>query len=109
MISGIGNHFIADIGRGSTAVVAYQHPELGLGRASALTFQMRLMEAITGGLITDHRRAVESYARLRVSTPLAEIGPGTLELRFDDGINTMEFDENNNLTNIKGSVGGQPR
>jgi hypothetical protein len=107
MISGISNHFIADIGRGSTAVVAYRHPELALGRASALTFQMRLMEAITGGLITDHRRAVESYARLRVSTPLSVIDPRTLELRFDDGVNRVEFDDNNNLTNINGSIGAR--
>jgi hypothetical protein len=107
MISGMSNHFIADAGSGSTAVALYQHPELGLGRASALTFQFRLMEAMTGGLITDHRRAVESYARLRLSTLPSEIQPNTLELRFDDGVIKVEFDENNRLSNLKASLGGQ--
>lgn len=107
MISGISNHFISDIGGGSTAVVAYQHPELELGRASALTFQFRLMEAMSGGLITDHRRAVESFARLRLSTLPSEIEPRILELRFDDGVIKVGFDENNRLSNLEASLGGQ--
>lgn len=85
----------------------YQHPELELGRASALTFQFRLMEAMAGGLITDHRRAVESYARLRLSTLPSEIEPNILELRFDDGVIKVEFDEDNRVSNLEVSLGGQ--
>jgi hypothetical protein len=47
MFSGMSNHFIADGGRGLSAVTLYQHPQLELGRASAMTFQFRLMEATT--------------------------------------------------------------
>jgi hypothetical protein len=65
------------------------------------------MEAMTGGLITDHRRAVESYARLRLSTLPSEIEPNILALRFDDGVIKVEFDQNNRLSNLEASLGGQ--
>lgn len=63
VITGRPNHYTADIGRGSMAVVTYNHGSLQLEPPSALTFQLRLMEGIAGLMIKDHRRAVESYAR----------------------------------------------
>lgn len=106
-IGGLANHFIADIGGGSMALVAYEHPELALGSPSALTFQSYLMEAVSGGLVTDHRRAVESYARIRLSTPVSPIDEQTLELHFDDGIAKIKFDDENRLSDFSASLGGQ--
>jgi hypothetical protein len=77
------------------AVVAYHHGSLELGPPSALTFQMRLMEAVAGGMIEDHRRAVESYARFRLQTPVTEPSPGTLEVtcfaKPDNVTNTVVY------------------
>ncbi|MGF4045197.1 DUF6882 domain-containing protein [Paenarthrobacter nitroguajacolicus] len=106
MITGKANHFTSDIGGGSMAVVAYNNGHLELGPPSALTFQMRLMEAVTGGMIEDHRRAVESYARFRLQTPVTEPSPGTVEVTFDDGRATIAFDENNRLTTMNASLTG---
>lgn len=73
-ISGMANHFIADIGGGSMAIVAYQHSALELAPPSALTFQSHLMEAVSGGLVTDHRRAVESYNAAPAQPPVSGFG-----------------------------------
>ncbi|MBT2587612.1 DUF6882 domain-containing protein [Arthrobacter sp. ISL-95] len=108
MITGRANHFTSNIGRGSMAVVAYNHGSLELGPPSALTFQMRFMEAVAAGMIEDHRRAVESYARFRLQTPVTEPSPGTLEVTFDDGQATIAFDENNRLTTMNASLTGLP-
>lgn len=105
MVTGKPNHFTTDIGRGSMAVVAYNHGNLVLGAPSALTFQMRLMEAVAGGMIENHRRAVESYARFRLRTPVTEPTPGTLEVTFDDGQATISFDGNNRMTTMDASLG----
>ncbi|AFR27833.1 hypothetical protein ARUE_c09100 [Arthrobacter sp. Rue61a] len=56
---------------------------------------MRLMEAVAGGMIEDHRRAVESYARFRLQTPVTEPSPGTLEVtcfaKPDNVTNTVVY------------------
>ncbi|MFK0006987.1 DUF6882 domain-containing protein [Paenarthrobacter sp. NPDC090520] len=106
LITGRPNHFTADIGRGSMAVVTYNHDSLQLGPASALTFQMRLMEGISGLMIEDHRRAVESYARFRLGRPVTDVSPGVVELTFDDGKVTIDFDEANRVANLHASLGG---
>ncbi|GAC1600635.1 MAG: hypothetical protein NVS3B6_10590 [Pseudarthrobacter sp.] len=102
MMTGLPNHVVVDIGQGSTAVVAYQHPELQLGSPSALTFQFRLTEAMAGGLIADHRRAVDSYSRLR-AVPATAVNDRTVRLEFEDGFAQIQFDDRGQAADISGN------
>ncbi|GMA32005.1 DUF6882 domain-containing protein [Litorihabitans aurantiacus] len=58
-----------------------------------------ISEALASGVLTDHRRAVSSYATLR------DLGWDGSHLVLPDGALTITFDDAGRITNMQGSTG----
>ncbi|GLZ14101.1 hypothetical protein Acsp04_43360 [Actinomadura sp. NBRC 104425] len=92
VVSGVWTYYHADVGRGTRAAFLIEHPEFQLPPPEFPRVIRILQQAVTEAPLTDHRRAIHSYARLRglgaAFTPdhsgLTITGPGfTIEAAFD--------------------------
>lgn len=88
---------------GPRAVFLLEHPSFRLPEATPLQVVSVIRQAVSGDpSITDHRRAVHSYARLRGLAPEFAADGRTLTLRtFGIG---PDFDELNRFTRIGGTL-----
>lgn len=91
------------VGGGTRAAFLLEHPGFRLPEATPLHVISVIQQAISGApSITDHRRAVYSYARLRGLDPEFAADGRSLTLRTF-GIE-LEFDELNRVTGIEGTL-----
>ncbi|GAA1074863.1 hypothetical protein GCM10009642_07840 [Nocardiopsis metallicus] len=91
------------VGGGTRAAFLLEHPSFLLAEATPMHAVSLIQQAVSGvPYITDHRRAVYSYGRLRGLDPEFSADGRTLALKAL-GIG-LEFDELNRLTRIEGSL-----
>lgn len=91
------------VGGGTRAAFLLEHPSFLLPAATPMHVISLIQQAVSGvPSITDHRRAVYSYGRLRGLDPEFSADGRTLTLKaFGIG---LEFDELNRLARIEGSL-----
>ena len=100
-LTGVYSHYSGPVAGGTRALLLMEHPAFVLPaptRASALG---AVGDALAGGLVVDHRHAVQSYARVRgvAVRPLAD---DLLELSLADGPGLVGFDHLGRVSRLDG-------
>ena len=106
VITGRWTAYSCAVGPGSRAYFLVEAPELLLPAPSTPRFTRVIGEALTNGLVRDHRRALLSYARLRQLPTTVDPAGTRVDLRLPDGQLTVTLDEAGRISNMSARTPG---
>ncbi|WP_087095769.1 DUF6882 domain-containing protein [Nocardiopsis sp. JB363] len=94
-----------EAGGGTRVSFIIEHPDLRLPRATPMRVMRILQEGVAGLRLSDHKRAVYTYARLRGLSPrFTDADRRTLSLTAPDLGVEVGFDDLNRVVKIGGTV-----
>lgn len=105
VITGHWTSYSGAAGPGTQAYFLIDAPPLALPAPSSPRFLRLVSEALSAGLVRDHRRALASYTRLRGLQTAATDGGATVHVRLPDGDAAVTFDHAGRITNLSGRAG----
>jgi hypothetical protein len=103
LVNGGLPHYTAAVGGSTIVALVVDEPRAALPPPSGVTAATVISEALAGGAVVDHRRALAAYAELR-GLGLETAGPDTV-LVAPDGRLTVRFDEVGRITGLTGDFG----
>lgn len=102
LVNGGFPHYTVEVGAGTIVAFLVEDPSAALPAPSTATAVTVISEALRGGGVQDHRRALAAYAELR-GLGLEQAGRDA-ELVGPDGRATVVFDELGRITSIDGTL-----
>lgn len=105
LLTGRWFSYNGDTGGGTRLSFILEHPELRLPAATSTRVVRILGEGVAGLRLSDPKRAVYTYARLRGLSPrFTDVGRRTLSLTAPGIDLDVEFDESNRVIRIEGGL-----
>jgi hypothetical protein len=103
LVNGGLPHYTVEVGAGTIVAFLIEEPSAALPAPSTATAVTVIGEALTGGAVHDHRRALAAYAELR-GLGLVQAGRD-LVLSGPDGSVTVVLDDEGRITAMRGTLG----
>ncbi len=97
-------HYQGSVRGGTTAWFLLDHPSFALSPPTLEGVARAIKEGTEGTVVADHRRAVAAYAARRGLT-MSAASDGTLSIHMNDGVVSVQFDEEDRVVDVDTAVG----